>query len=47
VFVGLYDITDDDAAQLDAWEGADTGLYSKIRVRVHTLDGEKLAGSTC
>ena len=43
VFVGLYDITDDDAAQLDAWEGADTGLYGKIRVRVHTLDGERLA----
>jgi gamma-glutamylcyclotransferase (GGCT)/AIG2-like uncharacterized protein YtfP len=43
VFVGLYDITDDDARSLDAWEGADTGLYRKLRVRVHTLDGERLA----
>ena len=42
VFVGLYDMTDADAAQLDAWEGADTGLYRKLRVRVHTLDGDKL-----
>ena len=43
VFVGLYDITDDDARNLDAWEGADNGLYRKLRVRVHTLDGEQLA----
>ena len=42
VFVGLYDMTDADAAQLDAWEGADTGLYRKLRVRVHTLDGDQL-----
>ena len=43
VFVGLYDLTDGDAASLDAWEGADTGLYRKIRVRVQTLQGEVLA----
>ena len=43
VFVGLYDITDADARSLDAWEGADTGLYRKIRVRVHVLEGDKLA----
>jgi gamma-glutamylcyclotransferase (GGCT)/AIG2-like uncharacterized protein YtfP len=43
VFVGLYDITDADARALDAWEGADTGLYSKIRVRVATLEGDRLA----
>ncbi len=43
VFVGLYDLTDGDAAELDAWEGADTGLYRKIRVRVHTLQGDVLA----
>ena len=43
VFVGLYDMTDADAALLDAWEGADTGLYSKIRVRVATLDGDRLS----
>lgn len=43
VFAVLYDITDHDAANLDAWEGADTGLYRKIRVRVATLDGDRLA----
>ncbi len=43
VFVGLYDITDGDARGLDAWEGADTGLYRKIKVRVHTLNGSTVA----
>jgi hypothetical protein len=37
VFVVLYDVTDQDAATLDTWEGADAGLYTKIRVRIHTL----------
>ena len=43
VFVGLYDVTDYDARDLDAWEGADTGLYRKVRVRVATLEGEEVA----
>jgi gamma-glutamylcyclotransferase (GGCT)/AIG2-like uncharacterized protein YtfP len=43
VFVGLYDITDHDVRALDAWEGADNGLYRKVRVRVATLDGDQLA----
>lgn len=43
VFVGLYDITDADARSLDAWEGADNGLYRKVRVRVATLEGDSLA----
>src|SRR3954464_11480445 len=38
-----YDLTDMDARELDAWEGADTGLYRKIKVRVHTLEGDQLA----
>ena len=42
VFVGLYDMTDADARELDAWEGAANGLYRKIRVRVATLDGNRL-----
>jgi hypothetical protein len=42
VFVALYDVTAQDEAQLDSWEGADMGLYQKIRLRVHTLDGEVL-----
>jgi hypothetical protein len=43
VFVVLYDVTDADAAELDSWEGADLGLYRKIKVRVHTLEGDPLA----
>jgi len=43
VFVALYDVPPEDEARLDSWEGADTGLYRKIRLRVHTLDGNELA----
>jgi len=42
VFVALYDVTDADAASLDTWEGADSGVYRKLKVRVHTLDGDQL-----
>ena len=42
VFVALYDVTDGDAAALDQWEGADTGLYRKLKVRVHTLEQDHL-----
>ncbi len=40
VFVALYDISELDEEVLDRWEGADTGLYRKIRVRVSALDGD-------
>lgn len=43
VFVALYDLTPEDESHLDSWEGADTGLYRKIRLRVHTLDRDLLA----
>jgi gamma-glutamylcyclotransferase (GGCT)/AIG2-like uncharacterized protein YtfP len=43
VFVALYDLTESDALMLDAWEGADSGLYRKTKVRVKTLEGDKLA----
>jgi hypothetical protein len=43
VYVGLYDVTPLDERVLDEWEGADTGLYSKVRVRVESLEGEQLA----
>lgn len=43
VFVAVYDLTDADAEQLDAWEGVDIGLYTKVKVRVDTLEGELLA----
>ncbi len=43
VYVMLYDIDRRDLRQLDVWEGTDAGLYTRIRVRVSTLDGEALA----
>jgi gamma-glutamylcyclotransferase (GGCT)/AIG2-like uncharacterized protein YtfP len=43
VFVALYDVTPQDQARLDSWEGADTGLYQKIRLLVHTLTSDELA----
>lgn len=43
IFVALYDITADDESQLDTWEGADRGIYRKIRLRVETLDGTALS----
>ncbi len=33
----------EDESHLDSWEGADTGLYRKLRMRVHTLDRDVLA----
>src|SRR4051795_8657303 len=43
VFVGLYDLTEADERALDAWEGADHGLYRKLHLRVHTLAGDVVA----
>jgi len=43
VFVALYDVTEADELQMDRWEAADLALFRKLRVRVHTLDGEVLA----
>jgi hypothetical protein len=43
VFVMLYDVPAMDEQFLDVWEDLDLGLWRKIRVRVHTLDGEPLA----
>jgi hypothetical protein len=43
VFVMLYDLTSTDVATLDEWEGGGIGLYRKIRVRVHSLEGDDLA----
>jgi hypothetical protein len=36
-------VTPEDAVALDRWEGVDLALYSKIRLRVQTLDGQPLA----
>ena len=43
VFVALYDLTGADERALDAWEGADSGLYRKLNLRVHTLTGDVVA----
>ncbi len=43
VFVHLYDVAREDEARLDEIELVTFDLYSKIRVRVQTLDGEALA----
>jgi AIG2 family protein len=43
VFVAVYDVTDEDAAALDGWESADTGLFRKTKVRVSTLNEEVVA----
>ena len=43
VFVAVYDVTDEDVAELDRWDSADTGLFRKIKVRVSLLDGEVVA----
>jgi gamma-glutamylcyclotransferase (GGCT)/AIG2-like uncharacterized protein YtfP len=43
VFVVLYDLAESDEQALDRWDGATLGYYRKLRVRVHTLDGEAVA----
>jgi gamma-glutamylcyclotransferase (GGCT)/AIG2-like uncharacterized protein YtfP len=43
VFVVLYDLADTDEQELDRWDGATLGYYRKLRVRVHTLEGEAVA----
>jgi len=43
IFVALYEVTEGDESTLDGWEGADRGLYRKVRVRVATPDGEQPA----
>lgn len=43
VFVVLYDVTPQDEAQLDRWEGSELGLHTKIRLRVQTLEGSVLS----
>ena len=43
VFVALYDVSPQDHAKLDYWEGVAEGLYNTIKLRVSTLDGDVLA----
>jgi hypothetical protein len=43
VFVVIYDVPAFETAQLDRWEGGELGLHKKLRLRMHTLEGEALA----
>jgi gamma-glutamylcyclotransferase (GGCT)/AIG2-like uncharacterized protein YtfP len=43
VFVAVYDVTDQDMVELDKWEAVDTGLYTKIKVRITALAGDTVA----
>src|SRR5271154_1958111 len=43
VFVALYDVPEIDEKELDSWDGVNLGFYSKIKVRVQSLDGDALA----
>src|SRR6185437_48155 len=43
VFVALYDVPEIDEKELDSWDGVNLGFYSKIKVRVQTLEGDALA----
>lgn len=43
VFVSLYDVPPQDESALDGWEGSAVGIYTKVRVRVATMEGDELA----
>jgi hypothetical protein len=43
IFVVLYDVPEVDEKELDSWDGVNLGFYSKLKVRVQTLDGNALA----
>ncbi len=40
VFVVLYDVTAEDEANLDQWEGSELGFHKKIRCRVQRLSSD-------
>ena len=40
VYVVLYELAPEDEPFLDEWEGAESGLFQRITVRVQTLEGE-------
>lgn len=43
VFAALYDVTPEDELRLDEVEGGSLLRYDKIHLRVHTLDGDRVA----
>lgn len=40
VYVVLYECAPEDETLLDEWEGASTGLFRRLTVRVQTLEGD-------
>src|SRR3954463_15982659 len=45
VFVAVYDVTREDEAALDGWEGPHLGPYRKTRVRVAPMTGWMVVGT--
>lgn len=43
VFVALYDVTAQDESALDGWEGSALEGYTKVRVRIATLERDEPA----
>jgi len=43
VFVMVYDVPSLDERALDAWEGIDSGLWYKLRVRIDMMNGTETA----
>jgi gamma-glutamylcyclotransferase (GGCT)/AIG2-like uncharacterized protein YtfP len=43
VFVVLYEMSEQDEAALDMWDGVTLGYYRTTKVRVSTVDGDVLA----
>ena len=43
VFVALYEVSDTDKAAMDEWEGLDLRSFRKLKVRVETMDGPRIA----
>ena len=47
LFVALYDIAPMDEDSMDRWEGVGLDIYRRMRVRVHTLDGDEAGLDLC
>jgi len=43
VFVALYEVSEADEAAMDEWEGLDLRSFRKLKVRVETMDGPRMA----
>lgn len=43
VFIAMYEVAEEDRRALEEWQGATTGLYRRVHVRVQTLEGAAVA----